>query len=137
MDAQVVTGGLSAWRFVLLLALGAPVTALVGWLGLLYGDAAARWVESRYSLPRPKPEEGKASPILYILLLAAFMASFLTVVAMGDRTFMRVLGNGLAPFALAILIGWPTSLPSAVLWVVAMLAPGLAFALLAYALIGA
>ncbi len=137
MEAQIVSGGVSAWRFVLLVALGAPLTAAVGWLALHWGDAAARWVERRYSLARPKPDEGRASPILSILLLAAFMASFLTVVAMGERTFARMLGNGLAPFALAILIGWPTSLPTAVLWLIVMLAPGLAFALLAYALIGA
>lgn len=137
MDAQIAAESLSAGRIVLLLALGMPLIAAMAPLALAFGDAAARLIERRFALARPKPEEGKAAPILYILLAAAFMASFLTVMSMGERTFARMLLAGLSPFALAILIGWPTSLPATVLWTIAMLAPGLAFVLLAYLLIGA
>lgn len=123
--------------FALLFVLGAPLTFAAGWAARYLGDVVAYWVERRFGLPRPKPEESSRAPILTILLIAAFMASFLTLVAMGDRTLVRVLGHGLAPFALAVLLGWPASLPAAILWIVALVGPGLVFVALAYVLIGA
>lgn len=137
MDATVTGGGLSPWSFMLLFVLGAPLTFAAGWAARLLGDIAAHRIERRFALPRPKSGEDRGAPILSILLMAAFMASFLTVVSMGDRTFGRMLGHGLAPFALAVLLGWPASLPAAVLWTVALVGPGLVFVALAYVMIGA